>query len=227
VAVNVMVSEIDVDRLRRVAPESRCAVVPNGVDCEFYRPASADHAGAGLVFVGSADWAPNRDAMHYLVEQILPRIGNGHGPRGLVRWVGRVGEREDRAFSGVRGLELAGEVSDIRPSVSAAACFVVPLRVGGGTRLKILHAWALGKAVVSTPLGCEGLDARHGENILLADSAEAFAAATRDVLDDPALRQRLGAAGRRTVERQYDWNVVGDGLGALYRDLAARRSARS
>jgi glycosyltransferase involved in cell wall biosynthesis len=96
---------------------------------------------------------------------------------------------------------------------------VAPLRAGGGTRLKILDAWAMGKAVVSTSVGCEGLAARDGENILVRDTPDSFAEAVAEVLTNNELRQRLGAQARRTVEMQYDWDVIGGPMLAHYRHL--------
>ncbi|HEV2130469.1 MAG TPA: glycosyltransferase family 4 protein, partial [Longimicrobiaceae bacterium] len=115
--------------------------------------------------------------------------------------------------------ELTGYVEDPRPFVRDAACYVVPLRVGGGTRLKILEAWGMGKAVVSTSIGCEGLDAVDGENILIRDTPETFAEAVRAVLHDPELRGRLGAAARATAERRYSWEVIGGPMVRRYLEL--------
>src|SRR5213078_3725428 len=106
-----------------------------------------------------------------------------------------------------------------RPYVRDAACYVVPLRVGGGTRLKILDAWAMGKAVVSTSVGCEGLVAEDGRNILIGDDPDSFARAVCAVLRDAPLRLRLGAEGRRTVERHYSWDGIGESMLPLYRSL--------
>ncbi|HEY9226268.1 MAG TPA: glycosyltransferase family 4 protein, partial [Gemmatimonadaceae bacterium] len=112
-------------------------------------------------------------------------------------------------------------VPDIRPYLSDAACFIAPLRVGGGTRLKILDAWASGKAVVSTARGCEGLETVHGTNILIADDARGFAQAMQRVIDDPALRASLGRAARQTVERRYSWEGIGRELCSVYSDVRA------
>ncbi|HEV2735546.1 MAG TPA: glycosyltransferase family 4 protein, partial [Longimicrobiaceae bacterium] len=119
---------------------------------------------------------------------------------------------------------LTGYVEDIRPYVQRAACYVVPLRVGGGTRLKILDAWAMGKAVVSTSIGCEGLDARDGDNVLVRDDPAEFAAAVRQVLDDEGLRARLGEGARRTAEEVYDWEVIGRSMNREYLALLGGRS---
>jgi glycosyltransferase involved in cell wall biosynthesis len=110
-------------------------------------------------------------------------------------------------------------VDDIRGAVSRAACVVVPLRVGGGTRLKILDAWAMGKAVVSTSIGCEGLEAVDGENILIRDEPSEFAAAVRLLLDDVNLRRRLGESARGLVERKYSWRSIGATIAAPYLGL--------
>jgi glycosyltransferase involved in cell wall biosynthesis len=130
---------------------------------------------------------------------------------------------EDRArFSNHPAVTCNGYVPDIRPPFAEAACSVVPIRVGGGTRLKILDAWAMGKAVVSTTVGCEGLAARDGENILVRDEPAAFADAVVRVLTEPDLRVRLEANARRTAEACYAWPIVGQVLRDSYRRLVAR-----
>jgi polysaccharide biosynthesis protein PslH len=113
-------------------------------------------------------------------------------------------------------------VDDMRPYVDRAACFVVPLRVGGGTRLKVLDAWALGRAVVSTTVGCEGLDARNGDNILIADGAAEFANAVVAVLTDASLRTRLEQHGRTTAVASYDWDIIGETQATLYARVISR-----
>lgn len=205
VSLNVTVSADDRDTLRRIAPDGHYLVVPNGVDVDRFRP--GEGSGGGIVFVGGTTWFPNRDALSYFAAEILPLLRE-RGEDAPVRWVGRASERERSAY-GEAGVELTGYVDDIRPYVQGAGCFVVPLRVGGGTRLKILDAWAMGKAVVSTAVGCEGLDTRDGENILVRDTAEGFAEAVRSVLHDGALRRRLGESARATAEQVYSWERIG------------------
>jgi glycosyltransferase involved in cell wall biosynthesis len=124
-------------------------------------------------------------------------------------------------------ITVTGFVDDIRPYVSKAAVYVVPLRVGGGTRLKVLDAMASGKALVSTAIGCEGIAVRPGEHLVVADTPEAMAASTIALLNDPARRQALGAAARRLVEQRYAWRVVGGQLLDAYRDAAARQRRAS
>jgi len=221
VALNVVVSDADRGELARLAPGANIGVVPNGVDIDNFRPVSGPTE--GIVFAGGFDWFPNRDALEYFSSEILPRI-RATGNAAPVRWVGRSSDTERRYYGARHGIDLTGYVDDIRPYVTSAACYVVPLRVGGGTRLKILEAWAMGKAVVSTSAGCEGLEAVDGENILVRDDPSAFAQAVCDVLADTELRSRLGRAARVTVERRYSWEVIAAELNRLYRPLV--RSSR-
>lgn len=220
VDINVTVSETDRQVLAQIAPSGRFEVVPNGVDIEFFRPREAHEE--GIVFVGGTSWYPNRDALSYYRSTILPAIRT-RNPDVTTTWVGRASQEETRDYSaGGDGLQLTGYVDDVRPYIASAACYVVPLRIGGGTRIKILDAWAMGKAVVSTSIGCEGLDARDGTNILIADSPSEFADCVARVLGDPALRSRLGDAARRTVEDRYGWDAIGDEMNEMYLALVAQ-----
>ena len=217
VALNVAVSERDRDRILQLAPESRVVVVPNGVDTTEFQP--DDSAGAGLAFTGGTNPFPNLDALEFFTGDVLPhlRAAGYHGP---VRWIGRASVEQQRDYAERYGIELTGYVEDVRPMLREAACHVVPLRVGGGTRLKILNSWAMGKPVVSTSVGCEGLAAADGENILIRDEPAAFAEAVLGVLNDATLGRRLGAGGRATAERLYGWNVVGERMVDAYLALA-------
>lgn len=216
VALNVTVSEADRGTLQGIAPHARFVVVPNGVDTQFFRPEKL--AQEGIVFVGAYSWQPNRDAMEYFTSEILPRL-RAHRIEASVTWVGRASNAIQHEYAERHGVRLTGYIDDIRPLVQRAACYVAPLRAGGGTRLKILDAWAMGKAVVSTSVGCEGLDARDGENILVRDAPEEFANAVEAVLADEDLRQRLGASARYTAETLYDWEVIGRPMLNHYRQL--------
>jgi glycosyltransferase involved in cell wall biosynthesis len=205
VQLNLAVSPEDRATLERVSPRARVAIVPNGVDTDFFQPGSAN--GQDVVFVGSHGWFPNRDAMSLFAADILP-ILRASSPDVRVTWVGRVPAGVRRSYEHAHQIRLTGHVDDTRPFLEAAACCIVPLRVGGGTRLKVLEAWAMGKAVVSTSIGCEGLEAIDGENILVRDSAASFADAVRAVLQDEQLRSSLGRTGRRTAQRLYDWDTI-------------------
>ncbi|HEV2750290.1 MAG TPA: glycosyltransferase [Gemmatimonadales bacterium] len=217
--LNVVVSEAEQMELQRIVPEAKCTVVPNGVDIEAFQPGVGREE--GLVFVGGMNWFPNRDALQYFCEAILPRV-RGSGEVAPVRWLG--GGATDEARRQYRdryAVELTGYVPDVRPYVRDAACYVVPLRVGGGTRLKILDAWAMGKAVVSTSVGCEGLAAEDGRNILIRDDPDSFAQAVCAVLRDGGLRRRLGTEGRQTAERCYSWEGIGGPMLKLYHSVQA------
>lgn len=242
VDLNVMCSSIDAELLQEVAPGSRCHVAPNGVDIEEFRPGApgaADADGAaegegapdvdggddggdppeesGAVYVGGTSWFPNLDALEYFAEDILPRIREDH-PEFPVKWVGFSTPEQQAAF-GRHGIELTGYVDDVRPYVHRAASFIVPLRVGGGTRLKIVMAWAMGAAVISTSVGCEGLAAEDGVNIIVRDTPAELAEAVMEVEQDPELRRRLGEAARKAAEEIYAWPVIGRELAGVYREL--------
>jgi len=221
IALNVTVSERDAAILRRSVPDAPVCVVPNGVDLDEFRPASAE--GSGVAFVGGTSPSPNLDALDYFCEDILPHLGRVM-PDLAVRWIGRASPEQCAAYRDRFGIELTGYVTDVRRAMAGAACQIVPLRIGGGTRLKILNAWAMGKPVVSTSIGCEGLHASDGDNILIRDDPRQFAAAVVSVLQDAGLRKRLGGRGRETVERLYSWEAIGSPMIDAY--LAAARFYR-
>jgi len=220
VALNVVMSEQDRTLLKRLAPASRIAVVPNGVDLEEFRPASFKSAPAsGVAYVGGTTPFPNLDALDFFCQQIQPHLqaASGDAP---ARWIGRASRAQQRHYRERYGVELTGYVEDVRPFMRDAAGHIVPLRVGGGTRLKILNSWAMGKPVVSTSIGCEGLAAVDEENILIRDDPPEFARAMLRVLGDPHLRHRLGERGRATVERLYSWDVIGRDMIDTYLSVA-------
>jgi glycosyltransferase involved in cell wall biosynthesis len=218
IPLNVAVSQLDREMLEKIAPGARFIVVPNGVDTHTFT--AGDGPGKGIVFVGGHSWQPNRDAMDYFCLEVLPLL-RAAGTDEPVTWIGRASEAVRKDYEKKYGIQLTGYVDDIRPLVRAAACYIAPLRAGGGTRLKILDAWAMGKAVVSTAVGCEGLDARDGDNILIRNDAQGFADAVRSVLSDRALRSRLSVSARRTAENKYDWEVIGRQMLKSYRELHA------
>lgn len=218
VAVNLCTSPDDAALLQRIAPGARTAIVPNGVDDQYFRRPPGPRDG-GLVFVGGTSWHPNRDALEWFASAILPALRAGGITAGAV-WVGRITE-EERQRHGQEGLELTGYVEDVRPYLARARCFVAPIRFGGGTRLKILDAWAMQVPVVGTRAAMEGLDVREGENCLLAETPADFVAQVRRVLDDPGLQEKLGMGGRRAVEAKYSWRGIGDQVRELYREIAA------
>lgn len=221
VALNVAVSDADANRLRELAPGSSVFVLPNGVDTKAFMP--SEQTGEGIVFVGGASWYPNQDAMEYFGEAILPLIRKER-PDIEMTWVGRADVALERRFWNRFGIRLTGYVEDIRQHVHGSAVYVVPLRVGGGSRLKILDAWAMGKAVVSTSIGCEGLDAVDGQNLLIRDDPQDFATGVMDLLIDERLRTALGRGARTTAVGQYDWDVLGSELTDRYDQVLSEAS---
>jgi glycosyltransferase involved in cell wall biosynthesis len=163
---------------------------------------------ARLVFTGALEWYPNEDAMLHFVGTILPLIRRQVADVSLTI-VGRKPSARLRAFvEGVPGITIAADVPDVRPYMGQAAVYVVPLRVGGGTRLKIFEALAMRMAVVSTTVGAEGLPMVPGEHYLRADESEHFAAAVVELLRNPERREAIARAGRRLVEEHYAWPQV-------------------
>jgi polysaccharide biosynthesis protein PslH len=205
VALNVTCSEHDRSLLTCAAPGARAVVVPNGVDVDTFRPVETE--ADGVAYVGGTTPFPNRDALDFFCHDILPRL-RAAGARGPVRWIGSASSEEQHTYMERHGVNLTGYVDDVRPLMAAAACHVVPLRTGGGTRLKILNAWAMGKPVVSTSIGCEGLAAVDGDNILIRDDPGDFASAVIQVLGNRQLQRNLGARGRATAERLYSWDAI-------------------
>jgi glycosyltransferase involved in cell wall biosynthesis len=217
--LNVMTSEVDEERLHALAPGARTTVIPNGVDVDFFRPGSPEHVVPGRVaFLGPTYMFPNRDAVDFFLAAMWPLI-RGHIPESTFHIIGKNSVDEKARFESHPGVTCNGHVPDIRPHFAEAAVSIVPIRIGGGTRLKILDAWSMGKAVVSTSVGCEGLDTVDGRNILIRDEPTEFAAAVVDVLRDRHLRDSLGREARKTAEQRYAWRVVGRKLVSLYEDL--------
>ncbi len=204
------VSDADRDVFARFLAPSKITVIPTGVDVEYFRVEPGNEQPYTLVFTGAMDWMANEDAICYFADEILPRV-HEQLPETVLWVVGRNPSFRVRSLAAKKnGVKVTGEVEDVRPYVRDASVYIVPLRVGGGTRLKIFEALAMGKAVVSTPIGAEGLPVRDGENILLADEKQDFAQKIVSLLRDPGTRNRLGQAGRRLVESEHSWRSVAE-----------------
>lgn len=182
-------------------------VVPNGVDLDaFARVRSMTPTSRRVVFVGAMRHQPNADGARWYVQQVHPLVQQ-HISDASMAIVGADPPVAVRDLAGA-SVDVTGEVDDVRPYLGAAQVVIAPLWSGGGTRLKILEAFAAGRPVVSTTLGVEGIDALHGEHLLLADTPDAFSRAVVQLLTDPTLAASLAAAGRALVERQYGWDQV-------------------
>jgi glycosyltransferase involved in cell wall biosynthesis len=206
-ALTVAVSEADRALLAANAPGADIRAIGTGVDTAYFHPNGAVEAPARLVFTGSMDWYPNEDAITYFIDAILPELRR-EVPGLTLAVVGRDPSERLRAVCAAAGVDVTGTVPDVRPHVAEATVYVVPLRIGGGTRLKIFEALAMGKAVVSTRVGAEGLPIVSGQHFLQADSPADFARAVVTLLKDPGRRRALGLAGRRLVEERYSWTQV-------------------
>jgi len=198
----------DRDRALSRIPRLRSAVVPNAVDASAFEPRETDPPpdGATVMFFGINDYYPNTDGILFLLREIWPRIASRH-PRARLKIVGPRPTREILAHRSDR-IEVTGRVDDLRLHMASAAVTVVPLRLGGGTRLKVLEAMAMGKPIVSTVIGAEGIAAVHEQHLLLADEPPQFAAAVGRILDDPDLGARLGRQGRALVTERYSWGAA-------------------
>ena len=208
------VSETDSATFERLYPGTLTRsihVVQTGVDTEYFTPMPALEPArpAHLVFTGSMDWLPNEDGMQLFVREILPRIRQAV-PQATLSIIGRAPTPAVRRLAEEPGVEVTGRVDDVRPHIAAGAVYVVPLRIGGGTRLKIFEAMAMGKAVVSTAIGAEGLPVTDGRDIVLADDPAAFAEAVVRLIHDPRERRTLESAARRLVVDRYDWSAVAE-----------------
>jgi len=200
------VSENDRAAFLRYVDPARISVIPTGVDTEYFQPHPPPQQPGTTVFTGSMDWMPNEDGVAYFVEQILPLVSR-ETPETVFWAVGRRPPRRLQALASDQVI-VTGAVDDIRPYLGKAALCVVPLRSGSGTRIKIFEAMAMGKAVVSTTMGAEGLPVHHGENIILADGPQEFARQVVALLRDPDRCAQLGAAARKLVEENYGWPAV-------------------
>lgn len=218
-------SEVDRAALAPDVPEVPIRVIPNGVDSSFFTPDGGPEDPRSVLFTGAIDYYPNTDGVLSFAAEVWPRI-RAVAPEAMFTVVGKDPPPRVRALAR-DGIVVTGTVPDVRPWMRRAAVFVVPLRVGSGTRLKILEALATGRAVVSTSLGCEGLDVTPGDDILVADTPQAFADAVVRCLRDPGLRERLGARGRALVERRYRWEAIGNALSDVYDLVGAGRRARA
>jgi sugar transferase (PEP-CTERM/EpsH1 system associated) len=219
------VSENDRQFFRNYVLPEKVTAIPTGVDVEYFRPGNAQEDPRSMVFTGSMDWMPNDDGVVFFTQEILPKI-LAEEPAAKLLVVGRRPTRRVEALAGDR-IEVTGAVDDIRPYVDRSRVYVVPLRSGSGTRIKIFEAMAMGKAVVSTTLGAEGLPVTHGRDIVIADTPADFAAAVVGLLRDRTRAAELGREARQLVERRYSWPAVVDCFEPIFQKVTAGAAART
>jgi len=212
-------SETDAQQLSAIAPQTPITVVPNGVDTQAIPVSNEPPRANRMIFVGQMSWFPNRDGVVWFLDEILPRIVRAR-PDAQFALVGKNAGLHVPA-SLAPNVQLLGFVDDLVPVMQEAAVYIVPLRAGSGTRLKVLEAMAFGKAIVTTHIGSEGIALDDGDHAIYADSADDFAAAVVRVMDDPALAERLGRRARELAVARYDWNAITASMLPAY-DLAER-----
>ena len=215
-------SDDDGRKLGALSGQRNLHVAPNGVDLAYFGAPVTPSATGHLVLTGSMDWAPNEDAALWFSADVLPEVRRvagalpfyvvGRNPSDALR---ALGERDRQTI-------VTGTVPDVRPFLVGARCLVVPIRVGGGTRLKILEAFAARVPVVSTRVGAEGIAARDGEEILFAETPAEFAAQVARLGAEPALSRRLADSARRLVEATYGWEAIARAAAAFYERAPAR-----
>lgn len=222
----VAVSGVDEQTMRERFGVDRISSVPTGVDVEYFERPAAPAREYDLVFIGSMDWMPNIDGIHWFFEEILPRIREAK-PACRVAIVGRTPPPSIAALAKDPLVTVTGTVPDVRPYLWQSALSVVPLRVGGGTRLKIFEAAAAGTAVVSTPIGAEGLPLVHRETIGIAETPEAFAAECIELLENEEARNAMARRALNLVRAKFSWEQVAREFEAALEQAAARAPQRA
>ena len=223
------VSETDRGMFHQLYPDSAdrpMHVVPTGVDTRYFTAGPSDPASREIVFTGSMDWLPNEDAMQFFCRDILPLIRREE-PEVRLSIVGRAPTPAVTRLAEEAGVRVTGSVPDVRPYIRDAAVYVVPLRIGGGTRLKIFEAMAMGRAVVSTPVGAEGLPVVDGRHVVLAHEPMSFARAVVRLMRDAPRRHAVEQAARTLVVERYDWSAVSGELETALLQIANCPSERA
>lgn len=216
--LNIMMSEPDGQLLKSISPQVKTTIVPNGVDTDYFTVRDEIQENA-IIYTGGMNMFANKDAVMHLVNDIWPRI-RAQVPDAIFNVIGQDPPEELLSIAQLDGsIRVHGYVDDIRPYVAKSAVYVVPLKVGGGTRLKVLDSLAQGKAIVSTSIGCEGIDVTDGLNIHIEDTDEGFADRVIELINDPQRRKALGAEARKLAEQKYAWPSIGVALQDAYDSL--------
>jgi glycosyltransferase involved in cell wall biosynthesis len=214
----VAVSEEDCRNLKRVARFDKIYTIANGVDTEFFKASENVAKQPGqVIFSGSLGWPPNQKAVVWFLKKCWQRIIERR-PNTRFKIIGKTAPRDLLEFlKGYRNVNVRGYVDDVRTHINESMVSIAPMVSGSGIKNKILEAWALEQAVVSTPLGCQSLMCEHNTNILVGRSAKEFSAHVLELLEDSDLRERLGRAGRENVLEFYTWNKAASRLLQIFR----------
>lgn len=216
VGINIVVSDLDKKRLLKFVPDARIMIVKNGVDISYFNSKKTQAIPHSLVFAGSMDWYPNEDAMLYFIRHIWPKIKESYRDASLTIAGRKPSQGLRKAASHDPSISVTGFVEDIRPYIDQSEVYVCPIRDGGGTKLKLLDAMAMGKAIVTTTVGAEGLEIKNKEHVLIADDPETFARMVQTLFEDKKLRFHLAQNARKFVEKRYAWEVIGKDLLEAY-----------
>jgi polysaccharide biosynthesis protein PslH len=224
-AAHITCSDLDSERLRAIAPQARVETIPNGVDTDYFRPSGRVAPRRSIVFVGSLNWYPNVSAVEFLLREIWPALKRAAPELAL----DLVGSAPPASIQGLAAalpdVTVHGFVDDVRPFMEEALLYVCPIRDGGGTKLKLLDAFAMQKCVVAHPIACEGIAALPGKEIELAESAAAFVAVIQELLAEPERRASIGRAARELVVSRYAFPAIGRRLCELFESLAGTTPA--
>jgi len=212
---SLVVSGKERDLLQVENPALHVSVIENGVDCERFQPLPEPSLGANLLFLGVLSYPPNTDGVLWFTREIWPQI-RGQMPGAKLNIAGHSPPAAMQRLNSIEGVSVKGFVKEPLTLYGGSSVVIVPLRAGGGTRLKILEAMAFGRLVVSTSVGCEGLEVVSGEHLIVADTPHDFAAGVVRALNDPELRQRITAKARKLVETHYSWENIGRKLVDVY-----------
>jgi glycosyltransferase involved in cell wall biosynthesis len=224
--MNVMVSATDENELKAMAPTVNTTVVPNGVDTEYFGVRD-DTQELAVIYTGGMNMFANKDAVMHLIDDIWPRV-KAQCPEAVFNIIGQDPPLELLNIARHdASIKVLGYVADIRPYVAGSAVYVVPLRVGGGTRLKVLDALSQGKAIVSTSVGCEGIEVTHGLDIYIEDEDNAFADRVVELFNDPQRRKQLGIEARKLAENKYAWASIGQVLLDAYQQVIEQPDGKS
>jgi glycosyltransferase involved in cell wall biosynthesis len=214
------ISEVDAMLIRVATPETPIVIIPAGVDTEYFRPTDIEPEPNSILWIGSLEWDPNFDAVRYFCESIFPLILE-RSPTSILNIIGGGQTKIRRLASRNPHIRLLGKVRDVRDYLARSAVLIVPLRAGGGMRLKLLDYFASGKAVVSTSIGAEGNKARDGIHLLIRDDSEAFADGVLCLLANPALREFFAQNAHALVETEYSWRQIANNFIAFYEEVLA------
>jgi glycosyltransferase involved in cell wall biosynthesis len=224
-AMNLTCSELDSKRLSEICPRAEVEVVPNGVDTEYFRPSGQASSANRLVFAGRLNSYPNAEAVRFIVSSIWPAIKSQH-PDVSMSIVGSSPPREAVELGRLdTQFEVTGYVEDVRPYIDRAGIYVCPIFDGGGTKLKILDAMGMQKAIVATRVACEGINLEHGKSVIFADNAEEFLEAITMLMTRPELADDIARNARAVAENEYSYTAIGGRLAALFEELAQSASS--